>query len=177
MAQPKDEMRADLLQVDLQTPVDAYYPVNAADSMEVRRLKFSPASFQNRNRLALRTEIAQGYGIIVQGMIMARHVFRGLKRGVYDGSDENQGPKKLAYSWRPAYDCLWLGDKFSGRIERVNPPKDRVFVVIVSPNSAVNVGTPAGWINRWNWVYEDELLKEAPIDWQKRYDRKIWTRQ
>lgn len=163
------------LQADLQTPVDAFFPVNAAD-MEVRRLKFSPSAFDNRMKFGLRTEIAQGYGIVVQGMILARHVFRGLKRGVYDGSDQDQGPNKLVYTWVPAFDALWLGDKFSGRIERVNPPKNKVFVVIVSPNSAVSVGTPAGWIERWNWVDADTHLKEAPVRLQERYGSKIWTR-
>ena len=164
------------LQADMLTPIDAYYPASSG-SMLVRQFLLAKTAFGNRLKLGLRTEIAQGYGIVVQGMILARHMFRDLKRNLYDGSDEDQGPNKLIYSWRPTWDCLWLGDRFSGRIERVSPPENKVFVVIVTPNDSITVGTPAGWCVRWTWVDEDPLLKEAPIGWQKRYGEKIFTRQ
>jgi hypothetical protein len=110
-------------------------------------------------------------------MISARHIFRGLKRGIYDGSDLNQGPNKLIYSWVPDCDVVWKGNPFTGRVEKIARPEGKVFVVIVSPNSTSKVDGIAGWVERWNWADEDKMKKEAPIGYQDRYDELIWTRQ
>lgn len=32
------------------------------------------------------------------------------------------------------------------------------------------------FIAAWNWIEEDSVLAEAPIEWVDRYDRKLWSR-
>ncbi len=155
--------------------MDAYYPPNGPGGVTVKSLRFSKEHIHLIAAHGLRTEIAQAYGIIVNGMIMARHIFKGLKRGVCDGSEDNQGPNKLIYSWLPKFDYVWRGDPFTGKIEPVAAPQGKVFVVIVSPNSDINAEN-VGWIERWNWVDQDKEVKEAPIGFKHRYDGNIWTR-
>jgi len=120
--------------------------------------------------------LAQLDGIVVPGLILARHIFRGLKRPLYDDGSMEADTQKLVHSWRPNYDFDWL-DPF-GRPRKLAPVKNCVFVVLITKNERHLDKYPEvfGWIDRWNWVYEDLNLPEAPLNWSSRYEEKIFTR-
>src|SRR4051812_38893387 len=59
--------------------------------------------------VARRTPIAQYYGLVKPGLIIARHCFRGLNRNLlYDGNMRGD-VDILAYTWRPVRDAQWEG--------------------------------------------------------------------
>lgn len=124
------------------------------------------------------TKIAQFYGIVIPGTIIARHIFMGLRRPLLSQFGNMHGDKeKRIYSWKSAFDCEWEGTPHQGGPKRIVPPPDRVFVVIVSPNhNTLQHPDIAGWIEQWSWVAAASDLEEAPVDWQSRYDQKLWTR-
>jgi len=121
--------------------------------------------------------IAQLYGLVIPGLILSSHLFQGLNRYLYcDGAKEGDDDK-FVFSRKPAYDYFWKGGP-NGAEEKRLAPSTQVFVVIVSNNvrHKGNFSDIAGWIEHWNWVDEDPVLQEAPIDWVDRYKRKIWSR-
>jgi hypothetical protein len=121
--------------------------------------------------------LAQFAGIVAPGLILARHIFRGLNRPLYaDGSMQGDA-RKLVHTWRPAYDFEWP-NRF-GEPQRMTAPDNCVFVVLVSKNERHIGKWPEvyGWIDRWNWVFEDPRLPGAPIDWDSRYEEKLFTRE
>lgn len=120
------------------------------------------------------TAIAQFYSIVGPGLILAKHVFRGLKRPLLAHDNMEADAEKLVYSWKPRWDYEWKGGPTGGSVKKT-PPDDRVFVTIVSPNNDQNFPTVAGWIEHWNWVHEAGDLKDAPIDWGTRYTEKLWS--
>lgn len=75
---------------------------------------------------------------------------------------------------------MWAGSQFDGNAIRKTPPPKRVFVVLVreekQPNDYEGVGSIFGSIEKWNWVKEDPELPSAPIDWQERYETRLWSR-
>jgi hypothetical protein len=125
-------------------------------------------------------QIAQLYEIVVPGLILSKHVFQGLRRRLYC-DDVNDGDKsKLVFSRVPSFDV-----EINRSISNQNPevvkrdtPKEKTFVVIVSPNIRHRDEFPQvdGWLDRWNWVPEDAGLPEAPDNWVDRYDSKIYSR-
>lgn len=124
------------------------------------------------------TAIAQLYGLVLPGLRLTEHVFRGLARPLFTDGSPNGDAGKLVYSRVPAFDCLWNGGKFDGRLENVPPPTGAVFAVFVSPNVRHQDEFPAidGWINHWAWIDEDKGLRGAPVGWVDRFDKRIWTR-
>ncbi len=132
-----------------------------------RVVKFGILQF-DMMRLANRAQnsaMAQFDGIVAPGLIVARHIFRGLKRPLYaDGSMEADS-WKLVHTWRPAHDFDWPNPEVKPR--RLDPVKGCVFVVLISKNELHLEKWPEvyGWIDRWNWVYEDAYLSEAPLNW------------
>lgn len=120
------------------------------------------------------TAIAQFYSIVSPGLIVTKHVFRGLNRPLFANDDMQADTGKWVYSWKPKWDYEWKGGTTGGP-ERKTPPDDRVFVTIVSPNNDPNFPTVAGWIEHWNWVHEAGNLRAAPIDWETRYTEKLWS--
>ncbi len=123
------------------------------------------------------TAIAQFYELVVPGLILTRHVFRGLERPLFcDGSMQGD-EDKLVYTRKPALDFEWTGGP-EGHPTRREVPAGKVFGVIISPNKKHREPFPevAGWIHHWNWVDEDSGLAEAPIHWVDRYTEKLWTR-
>jgi hypothetical protein len=124
------------------------------------------------------SSLAQLAGIVLPGLIMARHIFEGLKRPLYADDNMKADTKKLVHSWRPQNDFHWDWSKRFGRPQRLDPEPGSVFVVIVSKNEKHLEEWPEvyAWIDRWNWVYEDPLLPEAPLGWEFRYERKLYSR-
>ena len=122
------------------------------------------------------SEYGQFCGLVLPGMVSAAHLFKGLNRKLY-ADDSPDGDKEiLVYSRKPSFDYEWRGGRH-GRYHTLDAPKDSVFVVIISPNTRHRHLYPSiyGWFDRWNWVPEDQYLKEAPINWLSRYDNKLFS--
>lgn len=120
--------------------------------------------------------LAQWLGLVAQGLVLAEHIFQGLKRPLCDGDDMEADKRKLAISWRPGLDFWWTEtDRFdSGKLAFRDAPDEKVFVVNASPNRRKDQFPSVGfWIERWYWVRESNTLKGAPVDWENRYDRKL----
>lgn len=174
-------MELELAEVDFQIIsgqgvflVDAKYP-QENEVIDVK-LGMLSSEFQKYGERGQANLIAQFYKLVSPGMILSRHIFRGLERPLY--CDENmEGDKnKLIYSRKPSFDYEWIGGKSGKPIERV-APAGKVFTVIVSPNMRHKdkFSSIYGWIERWNWIEEDTGLSEAPMNWVDRYKEKIYT--
>jgi len=157
---------------------DALYPSDPGPHKE-GKLAITAEALKVRYRQGLGVQIAQLYQLVLPGLILTRHVFKGLRRPLYcDGSDAGD-KEKLIYTRRPAFDSVLAKDPGTGLQEAVRraAPPNEVFVVIVSPNIRHKNKFPRvdGWIEHWNWTKEDLGLPEAPVNWIDRYDEKIFT--
>ena len=126
----------------------------------------------------LRSRIAQFYKIVVPGMIFTGHIFQGLKRPQKKGDDMDADAKNCVYTWKPKRDFWWGGGKTSGDgyIVEVPPPAGRVFTVIVAPNLEMEQWPEIrGWIVDWAWVRESKELAYAPVEYQDRYAKRLWS--
>jgi hypothetical protein len=120
--------------------------------------------------------LAQFFKIVVPGLVLAEHIFEGLKRPLCDGTDMNADRRKLAFSWKPAWD-YWWNDAFrfdDRQLEFREAPAGRVFVVNVSPNGdRARYPSVDYWIERWYWVRQSTTLLKAPVDWESRYEKQL----
>jgi hypothetical protein len=122
--------------------------------------------------------MAQLFELVAPGLILTRHIFRGLQRPLYCDDDPQGDERKLIYTRRPSADYEWIGGP-QGTTVRRPAPAGHVFVVIISPNlrHREQYANVDGWIERWNWVKEDNGLAEAPVQWVDRYRQKLWSRE
>ena len=143
------------------------------------KLGMLASDLQMYGQRGLGTAIAQLYQLVSPGLILTRHVFKGLVRGLYCDGSASADEDKLVYTRKPSSDYVWNGSGADGAPSKRPPPPGKVFAVVISPNIRHREIYPSvtGWINRWNWVDEDPALAEAPIDWLDRYDKKLWTRK
>jgi hypothetical protein len=114
--------------------------------------------------------------IVSPGLILAKNIFRGLKRPLCDGDDMHGDRNKLIYTWKPIYDYDWEErHRFhSDQIKQRAAPAGKVFVVTATPNPDKTLyPTVDCWLNRWNWVDESLTLSEAPIDYTTRYAEQL----
>ena len=121
------------------------------------------------------TAIAQFFSLVGNGLIVTRHIFFGLNRPLLNDNNMDADKDKIVLSRKPRWDAKW---KDKNNIEKIGVPPGKVFVTIISMNTKHLVRFPMiyGWVDRWNWVEEDEGLAEAPINWVERYGKKIYTR-
>jgi hypothetical protein len=138
------------------------------------KLGLKTENFQQLSGRNLATAVAQYYGIVQEGIMSANHLFRGLKRPLMLADDMNADQTVLAYTWRPSEDMEWAGSRFEGDVIRLVPPPGRVFVVLVREEYGSD--GVSGSIEHWNWVREDPKLPYAPVDWEQRYGKKLWSR-
>lgn len=118
--------------------------------------------------------LAQFYNIVAPGLILAKHIFRGLNRPLFAKGNMGADSEKLIYSRKPKWDYEWK-DGPTGGPEKKGPLPGRVFVTIVSPTDDKDFPSIVGWIEHWNWVHEAADLKEAPAEWDTRYKEKLWS--
>jgi len=150
--------------------VEAPSPENPAQTVHVG---VRHDTFRRHAAFGLRSAIAQYYGIVQDGLMGARHAFRGLVRPLMHNGDMDADRTVVIYSWRPQTDWEWRGDSFSGHPVPVEPPAFRVFVVLVREEQENEYGV-RGSIEKWNWLEEDLELEQAPIEWSTRYGEKLW---
>ena len=124
--------------------------------------------------MGLMSGLAQFQRIVAPGTILARHIFRGLKRPMSVGGNMLADQDKLVYSWKPRFDYEWPGDRFRDPPVGREPHPRRVFVVVVTPNSSGDFPMVDGWIERWNWVLGSDDLGGAPINYSERYEEQLW---
>ena len=146
-----------------------------SDPSRTVKLGMRQLTFHRFRDLGFAAGIAQYYGIVQDGLIVAQHAFRGLQRPLMLGDDTNADQPVVIYSWRPEFDCEWSGYPWDGTVVRLEPPPHRVFVVLVREEPHNEFGV-FGSIEKWNWVGEDAVLKGAPTDWQARYKEHLWSR-
>jgi len=133
-------------------------------------------TFQQYERRGLFTAIAQYYGIVQDGLMLARHCFRGLKRPLMLGNDVDADRSVLIYTWRSLNDYEWAGSPQYGRPQPMHPaPAGKTFVVLVRQEAPDSYGI-AGTIEHWNWVRQDPHLPDAPVKWRDRYESMLWSR-
>jgi hypothetical protein len=133
-------------------------------------------TFQKYAGRRLRTAVAQYYGIVQDGLHLARHCFRGLKRPLMLGENIHADEDVWVYTWRSSTDYEWVGSAQDGMPEQISAvPDGIVFAVLVREQTKDEFGV-VGTIEHWNWVRQDRNLPHAPIEWQNRYGRKLWSR-
>lgn len=121
--------------------------------------------------------LGQMYGVVGTGMIMAEHVFQGLKRDMLVREDEQAAVKKLAVTWHARRDAKLVGDRHNCRLQYFDAPEGCVFAVYVSPNEMLeDFPDIYGWAEHWAWIAAAPDLPGAPVDWQTRYDSLIWSK-
>jgi hypothetical protein len=147
---------------------DSEPPLKIAVTLDAIRL---------RGARGFRHLIGQMYGVLGPGLILAEHVFQGLKREAYVRDDSHAAEKKLAITWAHPQDAYFAGDPFDGRLEYHGAPENRVFAVYVSPNEMIDTFPSIfGWAEHWTWIAADPKTVGAPINWDTRYDRRLWTK-
>ena len=150
--------------------VVARSPMDSAQTVDVG---ITHETFQRFHKRMLATAIAQYYGIVQGSMMSAVHLYKGLKRPLMLADDMHADQTVLAYTWRPETDFEWSGSPYDGAPKSMTPPKLRVFVVLVREENGQD--GISGSIERWNWVREDPKLPHAPVDWDERYNQRLWS--
>lgn len=126
----------------------------------------------------VRWYLGQMFGVMGPGLILARHVFKGLRREMFVGDDKRAASDKLALSWRPERDARLAGPKENPILEFNDAPKDRVFVVYISLNQMLgDFPDIYGWAEHWAWVQQSAELPEAPVEYEVRFDNRLWSRE
>src|SRR5688500_7513924 len=133
-------------------------------------------AFQRLRDSGWATPVAQYYGIVQEGLCFTEHVFSGLQRPLAYSGNLRADQDILIHSWRPGVDYTWAGSPQHGSPKQMAPPLRRVFVVLVRKIEPDEFGVE-GVIEHWNWVEEDSGLRYAPINWDSRYARKIWSKE
>lgn len=134
------------------------------------------AAILARSARGQRWILGQMYKVVGTGMILAKHVFRGLRRDMLVGDDDTADKKKLAITWVSPRDAKLTGPASACQVEYEEAPEGCVFVVYVSPNEMLkDFPNIYGWAEHWAWLPADSNLPGAPIDWETRYDSRIWS--
>ena len=121
--------------------------------------------------------LGQLYGIVHSGLIFAKHAFQGFKRPMYAGDDREADGAKISFTWSAKEDARLVGNAQQHSLEFSPAPNDRVFAVYISPNEMLTEFPDImGWIEHWTWLPKSNSLQDAPIDWETRYDKKLWSR-
>jgi hypothetical protein len=120
--------------------------------------------------------VGQLYGVVSPGLIFAQHLFKGLKRAMLVGGDCGADRNKLAATWTQSRDARLVGPAHACDIEYSPAPADRVFGVYISPNGLVDdFPSIYGWMEHWTWIASDPETPGAPVDWQTRFDDRLWV--
>ena len=121
--------------------------------------------------------IGQMYGVVGPGLIMAQHVFQGLKRDMLVRDDDHADIKKLAVTWSALRDAVFVGDTFDGKLAYMDAPVGSVFAVYISVNEMLeDYPDIYGWAEHWTWIAADPARPGAPIDSRGRSDCQLWSR-
>lgn len=152
------------------------YPITASDKISPLKLRISRQSLGEYVKRGQSVAIAQFLEVIAKDLKNVRYVFQGIKRFPFAKGDSDS--TTLVYAWRPRYDAVWEGSRFTGTPKHISPPSDAVFQVIVTvSNDKSQHDETTGEIVHWEWVKEDKWLREAPAGWDERYIELVWRRK
>ena len=143
------------------------------------RIGLSHQTVMNLKSHGGRARFFQLQNIVVPGLIDAQHIFQGLKRPMFSDGSMEADATKLVYTWKPPYD-FDRNDVNQDVPQKHYFPKGKTFAVVVSPiREAHRADYPMieGWINHWGIVDEAGNLAEAPINWETRYLKKLWSKK
>ena len=144
--------------------------------MDHLKIGITNDAIATRASRGLSWQVGQMYGVLGPGLIFAKHVFQGLKRGMYVRNDTQADAKKLAVSWDANEDAQWVGGPHDGTIEFCPSPDGSVFVVYISPNQMIQQFPDIyGWAEHWTWVAGDPSVPGAPIESETRYETRLWS--
>jgi hypothetical protein len=136
----------------------------------------SPLTLRLQAQRGLSTAIGQLFGVVIPGLILTKYLFRGLKRPMMVRDDATADNKKMAATWANPQDARFVGSKQDSQLECTAAPVGRVFVVYLSPNLMIeDFPDIYGWAEHWTWISADPTLDGAPIEWDRRYDHRLWT--
>ena len=146
---------------------------NETDVVQFGILKRDLEKFVRRGMLSVFAQFDQ---LVCNGLINSKHIFKGLKRPLYNDDSFTADEDVLIYTRRPNYDFEWRGGP-QGQSVRIKAPGNSVFVILVNKNIRHADKFPEiyGWIDRWNWIQEDAYIPEAPINHESRYGQRIFT--
>jgi hypothetical protein len=145
------------------------------DPKVIVRLGVRVSTFQQYKARGLATAIAQYYGLVQEGMWWSKHLFEGLNRPLMLADDMDADRPVLVYTWRSPVDFEWHGATHDGYPIKMVPLAGRVFAVLVRRQEPSPEGI-VGSVVKWNWIKEDPRLPDAPVGWEQRYGRKVWSR-
>ena len=122
--------------------------------------------------------IGQMYGVVGTGLIMTEHLFKGLRRMMMTDNSHDAAREMYAASWKAPRDAYLAGEEHAAYLEYQNAPPGKVFVVYISSNSMLRDFPEIwGWAEHWAWIAEDPNESGAPVDWESRYDQRIWSQR
>jgi hypothetical protein len=101
--------------------VDIVEARDPRDPALVVKLGLREDSFQQILYHYLATPVAEYYGIVQDGLLLAIHAFKGLKHPLMHGEDIKADKSVIVYSWRPLFDYVWSGGRFDGKPIRRTP--------------------------------------------------------
>ncbi|KWT82958.1 hypothetical protein [Candidatus Magnetominusculus xianensis] len=149
---------------------------------EVVKYGILETDIRKRSERGQSDELIRFFMLVTTGLIMAKHVFSGLKRNLFCDNCMEGDRQKYIHSWKPKKDYEINPEGFGpygNKVKEFDAPNNRVFVVITSKNKNHINQFPIinGWIEQWNWVEEDAVLDGAPLKWADRYEEKIFSRE
>jgi hypothetical protein len=147
----------------------------SSDPHTILRIGVSKKAIENRCQRGQSWALGQMYGVLQPGLIFVEHIFQGFRRPMCVSEDMNADAEKLAFTWKARHDAQMTrgGTDFV----RVPPEPGTVFFVHVSRNAKSGTdGDIFGWAEHWGWVDQSPTLSGAPIDWEIRYDKRIWSK-
>lgn len=147
---------------------------SSLDPNSVLKIGVSKASIQAHADRGLTWAIGQLYGVVATGIISAEHIFQGLRRPMSVNGDGAADQRKYVFTWSAHRDAQMSRE---GELTYHAAPLNSVFFVIVSPNgNQIRHPEIFGWAERWGWLDAHSALRGAPIDYDSRYDVRIWSK-
>ena len=150
---------------------DAIDPTASDDQITVGKVGIDINALKQMANRGQATQVAQYFTLVREGLILAKHIFEGIKRPLYSNSENERDEGFYIYTWKPSKDAIWNSE--TNTVEHVPAPRKTVFTVIVKADDAHP--DLIGMLQHWSWVLEDESLSEAPAEWNNRYNSKVFT--
>ena len=148
---------------------------DSPDPHSTRKIGVSKVSVAQRAQRGQSWALGQLYGVASPGLINVNHIFQGLRRPMSVNGDKEADRRKLVFTWRANRDARITRE---GELVYGGIPVGTVFFVLVSPNDMPDRFPEIfGWAEQWGWLDKHQSVEGAPIDFETRYDSRIWTRQ
>lgn len=125
----------------------------------------------------LLTTLGQYHGIVQTQLPDAVHLFQGVKRDLVLGDDKYADRRVLIYALTPPANFECRGGR-DGVFPIPRPkPFGQVFTVLAIEYPEADAHGVSGSIEDFVWVREDARLAGAPVHYDSRYSKKVWSRK